>query len=247
MNMQRTAVLLPVKNDFFRTSVLQGYPQDDVERINSYLIHADPELLDPTQPVLITGADPEDRLPDFRGLLELPYLISVPVVLNGEVKAILVSGRLLEQPPFSPRRGTSDVETMQMVGSYLAAMLAGEKLEQEETQRQDLEEIMKAVFNASMDGYVIWDSGQITRVSPGALKLFGLQDPQEFMKDNESFGLTNSHLSDIFKRVIVEGRVREEQLLKRLGGQMVPCEINHLPLKLHDGTCLLSYVRDLSV
>lgn len=246
LNMQRTAVLLPVKNDYFQTSVLQGYPKEDADRINSYLIRVDDELLDPTQPVLITGADPEERLADFRGMLDLRYLISVPVMFNGEVRAILVSGRQIEQPPFSPRLGDSDVETVQMVGSYLAAMLAGEKLEQEESQRQDLEEIMKAVFNASVDGYVIWDSGQITRVSPGALKLFGLQDPQDFMNDNESFGLTNSHLSEIFKRVMVEGRVREEQLLKKFGGQMVPCEINHLPLKLHDGTCLLSYVRDLS-
>jgi len=246
LNMQRTAVLLPVKNNYFQTSVLQGYPQDDADRISSYLIQVEGELLDPTRPVLITGADSEERLCEFRDMLDLRYLISVPVMLNGSVKAVLVSGRQIEQPPFAPRLGASDVETMQMVGSYLAAMLAGEKLEQEETHRQDLEEIMKAVFNASVDGYVIWDSGRITRVSPGAVKLFGLQDPQDFMKDNESFGLTNSHLSEIFKRVIVEGRVREEQLLKKFGGQMVPCEINHLPLKLYDGTCLLSYVRDLS-
>lgn len=133
LNMQRTAVLFPEGENVFRATVLQGYPSEEKELIAARRIAVDAELLDPLRPVLITGADPVTRLGSLREALKLPYLIASPVILHNEVVAILVTGRLMEQRPYLPRLGASDVETVQTVSAYLAAMLAGHRLRQAES------------------------------------------------------------------------------------------------------------------
>ncbi|MDR1658351.1 MAG: response regulator [Deltaproteobacteria bacterium] len=245
LNMQRTAVLSREPDGRYRVTVLQGYEAEEEAHLKNCLLEVDEVFLKPLQPVLVTGADPQCHLAEFRQSLALPFFISVPVMLHDEPIAILVTGRLIEQPPFLPRLGQTDLETVQTVGIYLTALLTGQLLEQEEARKQDLEEIMQTVFRASLDGYMVWDSGNMERISSGALQLLELKNKAEFISDFSSFGLTNAHLNEIFKRVLNEGPVREELLLRTKSGLLVPCEITHLPLQLHHATCLLSYIRDL--
>ena len=245
LNMQRTVVLSPEKDGTLKPVVLQGYLTEERERISARRIQPVPELLDPLHPVLITENDPSSLLSSFREALELPYLISSPVVLYDEVIAVVVTGRQVERPPFLPRLGATDVETVQAVSAYLTATMAGQRLEEEEARNQDLEEIMRTVFKASLDGYLVYSNKRLTNISPGALKLLELQDGDEFLAHSSAFGLPESHLYDTFKRVMNEGTVREEVLLRTKKGGLVPCEINHLPLKLQGAASLLSYIRDL--
>ncbi len=130
LNMQRTVVLTPDEGGRYRASVLQGYAHQERDSISSTPIHLPDEMLDPLRPVLITRADPQARLESVRTALALPYLISTPVVLHGDIVAVLVTGRLREQRPFLPRLGRSDVETVQAVSAYLAAVLAGQRLQE---------------------------------------------------------------------------------------------------------------------
>lgn len=166
LNMQRTVVLAPsgASPDLFEPRVLQGYGDEEKAEASGSLTLG-PELLDPRRPVLITGDDPPERLADIRRKLSLPYLISAPVMINNVVAAVLVTGRQAEEPPFLPRLGLSDVETVQTVCAYLAAILTGQRLEEEEARKEDLEEIMRAVFKASVDGYTVWNAGHIERVT----------------------------------------------------------------------------------
>ena len=244
LNMQRTTVLRPEGEGLFQALVLQGYGDDEIAEASA-LMPLEPELLDHQRPVLITGVDPPERLADFRRKMSLPYLISAPVMINNQVAAIVVTGRQAEEPPFLPRLGASDVETVQTVSAYLAAILTGQRLEEEEARKEDLEEIMRAVFKASVDGYTVWTAGHIERVSQGVLDLLELGDKEEFIRHNHRYGMTNKHLAGIFKQVRVEGQVTEEVVLRSESGELVPCEVRHLPLKFHNATSLLSYVRDL--
>lgn len=132
LNMQRTAVLAPDPDGGFSAVVLQGYPLDEQKAILERRIEIDSEMLDPTHPVLVTGADPDERFASVRKALVLPYLISSPVMLHDNVVALLVTGRLVEERPYLPRLGESDVETVQMVSVYLAAMFTGFRLRQAE-------------------------------------------------------------------------------------------------------------------
>ncbi|MDR1044852.1 MAG: response regulator [Candidatus Adiutrix sp.] len=245
LNMQRTAILQPEDGGSFRPALLHGYAPEEELALSGRALKIEPELLNPHKPVLITGADPPERLADFRRALALPYLISAPAILHGKVAAILVTGRQTEQPPFMIRLGLSEAETVQTVAAYMGAMLAGQRLEEEEARKRDLEEIMKTVFKASLDGYLVWHRGRIEEVNPGLLKLLGLNAPGEFRTAHRFFGLSSAYLQEAFERVGREGSFREELLLTARDGQPLPCELNHLPLKYHQADCLLSYVRDL--
>jgi diguanylate cyclase (GGDEF)-like protein len=129
LNMQRTIVLLPeADSGLFLPSVLQGYSKIDRQYLESRRLKIDPEFLNPLTPVLITGADPPERLADLRETLKLPFLISVPVMLRHELLALLVTGRMDEQRPFRPRLGLSDLETVRTVSTYLAALVAWRRL-----------------------------------------------------------------------------------------------------------------------
>jgi signal transduction histidine kinase/DNA-binding response OmpR family regulator len=119
------------------------------------------------------------------------------------------------------------------------------QLEEEAARKKDLEEIMRAVFKASMDGYIVWNGAHIEQVSPGALKLLGLDDEADFVADHTRYGLSDEHLRNIFDMALMKGSVREELPLYTKSGEVVPCEASHLPLRFHEATCLLSYLRDL--
>lgn len=132
LNMQRTAVLFPDGNGIFSAAVLQGYPSEERQLVENRRIPVGKELLDPLNPVLVTGTDPAATYGALREALLLPYLIAAPVLLRQEIVALLVTGRTQEMKPFLPRLGMSDVETVQTVSAYLAAILAGHRLQQAE-------------------------------------------------------------------------------------------------------------------
>ena len=138
LNMQRTAVLTPDGKGGFRATVLQGYPKDKMELIASRSIEVDAELLDPEQPVLVTGADPAGRLAKFREAIDIPYIVSSPAFLHGDsVAAILITGRMVEATPFLCRLGRNDVETVQAISALLAAVLVERRLEDDLRRARD--------------------------------------------------------------------------------------------------------------
>lgn len=122
MNMQRTAVLLLNKTGQFVSRVLQGYSLEEKEALADQLIDVDAEFLDPERAVLVTAADDPARFAVLRETLKLPYFISVPVVIENDVVAILITGRTEETPPFLSRLGRSDVETLQAISSLMASV-----------------------------------------------------------------------------------------------------------------------------
>lgn len=122
LNMQRTAVLLLNGERQFVPHVLQGYGTREKEVIAVQTFELDKEFLDPEKAVLVTAADDPGRFAVLRETLKLPYFISVPVVIENEVVAILVTGRMEEMPPFLSRLGNSDVETLQAISSLLATV-----------------------------------------------------------------------------------------------------------------------------
>ncbi len=122
LNMQKTAVLFLDKDRQFVAHVLQGYSPEEREAIEGQRIDVGAEFLDPEKAVLVTAADDPGRFAVLRETLSLPYFISVPVVIENEVVAILVTGRMEEMPPFLSRLGSNDVETLQAISSLLATV-----------------------------------------------------------------------------------------------------------------------------
>jgi signal transduction histidine kinase/CheY-like chemotaxis protein len=119
------------------------------------------------------------------------------------------------------------------------------ELEEAAAAKNDLEEVMRAVFMASLDGYVVWDGGAVELVSPMTLKLLGVDGRGEFAGRPELYGFSAARLSEILKTAAFEKSVREDATLSAKGGREVPVELTHLPIRFRGRDCLLTYIRDL--
>lgn len=175
------------------------------------------------------------------------YYITKPLRLTSYKLKDIQNGKLDSKLPVINISEISTIaELLDRFSDHLATLYQqANQLEEEAAQKKDLEEIMKAVFKASLDGYVVWSSQNIETVSPGILKLIGLEDQQEFIGNPAHYGLTTDYMKEIATKVMAEGSFREEFLLRTKAGDLVPCEATHLPLYFHETTCLLSYIRDL--
>jgi signal transduction histidine kinase len=156
------------------------------------------------------------------GVLDTP----APVIRVREVAAV---ARLLDR--FSSRLGDLYRQT--------------NELEEAAAGKRDLEEVMRAVFMASLDGYVVWRREAVELVSPMTLKLLGVDGREEFADAPERFGFTADRLSEMLRMAAFEKSVREEVQLPASGGSPVPAELTHLPIRFRGRDCLLTYIRDL--
>ncbi|MDR1124952.1 MAG: response regulator [Deltaproteobacteria bacterium] len=247
LNMQRTALLAPESDGAYKAVVLQGYPPDEEELIRERRITVDPELLDPAKPVLVTGFDLPERLAGFRSALELPFFISSPVMLHDEVAGILVSGRKAELPPFLTRLGQSDLETVQTVSAYLAAMLVGQRL-------VEVEERNKIMLDATPLCCAFWDENfHLLDCNQGAVRLFSLADAQEYL--SRFFELSPPSQPDgrasteavyaSLKEAFVLGSARFEWLHQNLAGELIPAEVTMVRVRRGAGHIVVVYTRDL--
>ena len=191
------------------------------------------------------------------GLMALFILIDYGVVYlyitkplrwtSGKLKEIQ-AGKLDSQPPATIH--IAEISTIAALldrfSDHLAALYQQtNQLEEEAARKKDLEEIMRTVFKASLDGYIVWNQERVEQVSPGALKLLGLEDEAEFMANHDKYGVDIGQWPELFSRAERDGSVREEGALHTSTGEAVPCEVSHLPLIFHEQTSLLSYIRDL--
>jgi hypothetical protein len=174
--MQRTAVLLADKKGRFRAVVLQGYTPEEEKKIANSVIPVDQELLKSLSPVMVTGEDPPERLQEFRKSLLLPYLIAAPIVLYNESVAIFVTGRLVEKQPYMPPLARNDMETVQAVSAYLAAMLAGQRM-------VEAEERIRIMLDATPLCCFLWDEDMnILDCNAEAHRLFNFPNKKEFFE-----------------------------------------------------------------
>ncbi len=119
-------------------------------------------------------------------------------------------------------------------------------LEEEANLKKDLEAVMKAVFQVSLDGYDIWNQEKCEYVSSGLLELLGFTDEQEFeSRTNAYFETDSDRFSFIKQKTEGNKNFREEYFIPMSDGSVLPVEITHLSIKYHGIDCILSYWRDL--
>ena len=247
LNMDRTAILMPDSGGTFKAAVLQGYPPEEERLLAAKRFAVEPELLDPQHTVVVTGADPAARLAALREALALPYFIAAPVFLRNEAAAVLITGRLLEQPPFFPRLGHHDVETVQTVSASLAAMLVGRRLLEAEERTQIMLDAMPLCCS-------FWDERfRNIDCNEEATRLFGLSSKQEFLdrfyelspKYQPNGGLSSELVLERIQEAFDTGGARFEWVHQTSSGEPIPAEVTLVRVKRGNGYIVAGYVRDL--
>ena len=247
MNMQRSVVLQKNSDGLFAPVVLQGYSANEKAAFAGKHVNVPAELFDPVNPVIVTGADSADRFREFRELLGIPYFVSFPVVLQGEVVAILVTGRLVEAPPYFIRLSRSDSETIQAIGVLLASVLVGQRL-------LVAEERNRIMVDTLPMSCLFWDeNGNLSDCNKATLSLFGFSDKEEFLKKFYSLepefqpdGQRSEDPKHAFpKKAFISGYVRFYWMHLTATGEPLPVEATLIRVPKGGGYTLVGYLRDL--
>jgi len=245
--MQRTVVLMHDGKGLYTADVLQGYTANEKAQLAGLRIVAPPELLNPDNAVIVTGADAAERLSELRQLLGLPYFISSPVVLQGEVYAILLTGRLVEAAPYLVRLSRSDMETVRAISALLASVLGRLRL-------ADAEERNRIMVDTVPVCCTFWDeTGALTDCNRETLSMFGLSGKDEFISKFDSLSpeyqpdgsFSAEAMDEYVRKAFVTGALSFRWRYKMPDGELFPAEVTLIRVPKGENYTVVGYTRDL--
>ncbi|MDR0310455.1 MAG: response regulator [Acidobacteriota bacterium] len=247
LNMQRTIVMLKGEDGLFVPEVLQGYGTLEKAKFAGLHLKFPAEMLDTDRPVLVTGADPEQRLKEIRELFGLPYFISSPVVIHNEIIAVLITGRLMEAAPFLVRLSQNDAETMQAISALLASVAASRRL-------AAYEERNRIMIDTIPICCTLWDeNGKQADCNQKTLSMFGLSDRNEYIEKFPQLSpeyqpdgrLSSEAALDYVRKAFVAGEVKFDWTHMQLNGELIPTEVSLVRVPKGENYIVVGYITDL--
>ena len=124
LNMKRTVVLMrETSQGDFRILASSGYSDAEQLRLKSLDFHLPPHI-DDARRIMSTLSPLAEADRQAFASLDIPFFIAIPITADEEVKAVIVTGRMREQRPFSPPLNVSDIDTLRAIGGFFGAYLA---------------------------------------------------------------------------------------------------------------------------
>ncbi len=212
LNMQKTLLLRANGDGTFSPEILQGFSSEEEERLLEKAIYIPSELLG-QDAALVTGHDAPECYQALREEFGLPFFVASPILIQGEAAALLLSGRMVEQPPYMTRLARGDLETVQAIAALLGYVML----------RLSLND---AILKAETDGLTgLWNRTTFQRMverhlceaedSSGA---FIMIDADHFKAINDTYG----HISGdgVLKdcAAAMKGILRDSDIIGRHGG-----------------------------
>lgn len=173
--------------------------------------------------------------------------ITKPMRWVSQKLAAIQDGNLEGDKPAIYVKEISEVAVLlERFSSHLAEIYAQtSQLAEDVAEKRDLEEIMRAVFKLSLDGYIVWNRTSLEKVSSGLVQLLEVPSEEDLKKVWPFFGFTEDALNRIFVDTMLDGFTREEIHLYTMRGKDLPSEATHIPITINDEQCILTYIRDL--
>lgn len=138
LNMNRTVVLTrDSSGGSFTILASSGYSDSEQQRLKALHLDLPRHLHEARRIVSTLGPLAEVDRQSFAAL-GIRYFMAIPVTADDEVKAVIVTGRMREQRPFSPPLNVSDIDTLRAIGGFFGAYLARYRLiERDREQTRD--------------------------------------------------------------------------------------------------------------
>ena len=138
LNMNRTVVLArePSGNGF-TVLASSGYSDAEQQQLKSLRFDLSRYVNEVRRVISTVGLIAQEDRQIFAAL-EIRYFIALPVTADHGVEAVIVTGRMREQRPFSPPLNLSDIDTVSAIGGFFGAYLARNRLaERDREQSRD--------------------------------------------------------------------------------------------------------------
>ncbi|MDR2902958.1 MAG: diguanylate cyclase [Clostridiales bacterium] len=212
LNMQKTIVLTADGMGSFVPDVLQGFSPADKSRLKDNKIVIPPELLSP-MPVLAIDQTDAPHLLSLRQIYDLPYFIFSPIMLQDEVIAVLMTGRMAEAEPYLTRLGNSDMETVQAITELLSTVLLRLRL-RDATARAEVDGLTQLLNRNALQQKV---EAYLAETNEAA-GMFMMLDIDHFKTINDTYGHSEG---DRLLKACAEGMrlvLRESDIIGRQGG-----------------------------
>ncbi|MEG0503000.1 MAG: ATP-binding protein, partial [Raoultibacter sp.] len=247
LNMQKTVALIPLANGLFKPAVLQGYQHEEQRLLKSLEIELPNEMIDIDRPVMINATDEITRCGAVREALNLPYFVSMPITQNDRIEAIIMTGRMVEQPPFLSRLTQGDAETVRAIAALISSFFLRRSL-------KEAEERALVMLDATPLCANFWDEHcNNIDCNSEAVKLFELSDKQEYLERFNELSpefQPNGERSDALAKTMIrkafrEGRCEFEWVHRKLSGELIPAEIVLVRVRYRNADVVVGYTRDL--
>ncbi|MGF6375949.1 diguanylate cyclase (GGDEF)-like protein [Clostridiales Family XIII bacterium PM5-7] len=225
LNMQRTVVLFKDDEGKFTPSILQGYTTEEKVRLVGRHITLDEEILNPENMIIVTSADGEHRFADLRKTLQLPYFIAAPVVVENQVVAVLITGRMMESPPLLSPLSQGDAETTKAITSLLASVLMHQRLDDATKQAQTDE--LTQIFNRGAMEQRAMELLQ-EELPTGGKFAYMMIDFDFFKNVNDTYGHLTGDKALVALANTLKKHFRSTDIVARIGGDefAVFCKLN---------------------
>ncbi len=104
----------------FKLVAWHGYSPAEIAKLDGLRLIPSPLLTTDRKAIVVTKSEPA-RDDDTLVQLGIPFYVAVPIIVEGQAEAILVTGRNRDQKPFSPRLDHGDVSTLGAIAGFMAA------------------------------------------------------------------------------------------------------------------------------
>jgi signal transduction histidine kinase/class 3 adenylate cyclase len=123
LGMDKAVVLTPSRaENAFRPTQWIGFRQEATAGFDALEIVFPPEIVSGVDRMLVGKATARTPLIEqIQTAFELPYFVSVPVVVEGQVVGLIISGRLREAKPLYPALDQGDLDTFVAIAGLISA------------------------------------------------------------------------------------------------------------------------------
>ncbi len=130
LGMDKTVILVPTEDEnVYRPSQWLGFREQLVERFRSATFAFPAELAHGSGLLLVNAStEPTELVERIRELFELPYFVCLPVLVEDEAIALILSGRAKEARPLYPPLDHGDVDTFQAIAGLISASVHGMRI-----------------------------------------------------------------------------------------------------------------------
>ncbi len=175
------------------------------------------------------------------------FFVVVPLRWTSEKLAAIQEGELdTKLPKIYIKEIAHVAELLDRFSVYLSELYShANQLEEDVAKKRNLEEIMRAVFKASLDGYIVWNALRVVTVSEGAMSFLGLNSEEDILRHWVTQTTLAQKAYNILEKTQGALAWREEVTLTTRDNTAFPCEITHLPISFNNELSILSYIRDL--